>query len=982
MKLTLHLLLTGVAFLLLPLTMQAQRSITGLVTDAETGEALIGANVSIPGTSTGTITDFDGKYSLEVPDNASLLEYSYTGYGSQQIELSTQVSNIIDVQLSAGELLEEVVVIGYGTVKREDATGAIASVNSEDFNAGSITSPQELVVGKIAGVQITTNTAPGEGATIRIRGGSSLSASNDPLIVIDGVPLDNGGISGSRNNLNVVNPNDIETITVLKDASATAIYGSRASNGVILITTKKGSLSDGIKINYTGNASVNSIVEQVDVLHANEYRNLINEQFPEGHPATQILGDADTDWQNEIYQSAFGQDHSLNVSGGIAKVLPYRLSLGYTNKQGILKTDKFQRTTVGLNLTPGFLDNQLQIRVNLKGMFSNNDFANRGAIWSAAAFDPTQPILDASSPYGGYYTWLDGPTGNPNSLATPNPIALLNLVDDESNVTRYIANASVDYRMPFLPALRANLNLGYDYAQGEGFSFVPTEAAFAFNALTGGGSDRTYEQKKTNELLEFYLNYAQEFGSSKLDLMGGYSWQRNYFESSSKVSDVAGTASETQQFEDSGELFLLSLFGRLNYSIQERYYFTFSLRRDASSRFSPDTRWGLFPAGAFAMKILDKEDATLNKLKLRLGYGVTGQQEIGSYYQYLPTYTIGQVNAAYPFGNEYITTLRPEEYDANIKWEETTTYNVGLDFGFLNDRIFGSIEYYIRETQDLLNRIPVPAGTNLSNFIDTNVGDLENKGVELTLGFIPVQKEDLFWELGFNVTRNENKITKLTATDDPDYLGVQVGGIAGAIGNTIQVHSVGFPANSFFVYEQVYDANGFPVEGLYVDRNGDGVLNPDDLYRTEQPVPDWFFGINSNLQYKNFNFSFSGRANVGNYIYNNIQSNNAFFGSLYNSTNFLSNVHRDISSIAFQNPQYLSDHFLQDASFFRLDFVSLSYSFSDLFEKISALSVSATIQNPLLITNYTGLDPEVFNGIDGNIYPRSRAVVFGLNVNF
>ena len=979
MKLTLQRLIACLAVIVLPLTLIAQRTISGTITDAETGEPLIGANVLIPTTSAGTVTDYDGNFTLDIPEGETAIIVSYTGYADLRVDLSEEVSNTINIQLSAGEILDEVVVIGYGTVKREDATGAITSISSKDFNKGAITSAQELVTGKVAGVQITNNTAPGEGATIRIRGGSSLSASNDPLIVIDGVPIDNGGVSGSRNILNIVNPNDIESITVLKDASATAIYGSRASNGVLLITTKKGSLGKAVEVNYTGNFSVSQNIENLDVLNADEYRALINQEFPEDHPSRELLGSANTNWQDEIYQSAFGQDHNLSLSGGLAKVLPYRLSLGYTDKKGILKTDNFQRTTVGLNLTPGLLDNQLQIRVNVKGMFTNNDFANRGAIGSAAVFDPTQPVLDGDSPFGGYFTWLDQGTGNPNPLAPSNPVALLNLRDDQSSVTRYITNASVDYRLPFLPALRANLNVGYDYSEGEGSVFVPDFASFAFNATTGGGTNNTYSQVKKNELLEFYLNYVKEFGTTKLDVMGGYSWQRNFFENASIDSDVAGTASETQQFEDSGELYLLSLFGRLNYSIKDKYLLTFTLRRDASSRFSPDTRWGLFPAAAFAWKIIDEPAGALDNLKFRVGYGVTGQQEIGNFYQYLPTYTIGLDNAAFPFGNNFITTLRPEEYDANIKWEETTTYNAGLDFSFLGERIYGSVEFYLRQTADLLNRIPVPAGTNLSNFIDTNVGDLENRGVELMLNVVPIQKKDLQWTLGVNMTRNVNEITKLTATDDPNYLGVLTGGISGAIGNTIQVHSVGFPAFSFFVYEQVYDEEGFPIEGLYVDRNGDGVVNPDDLYRTEKPIADYLFGLNSTLTYKNFDLTFSGRGSIGNYMYNNIQSNNTSLSNLYNSSNYLSNVHRDVYGILFQNPQFLSDHFLQDASFFRLDFVTLNYRFA---VKETRLGVSATVQNPLLITDYTGLDPEVFNGIDGNLYPRARTVVLGLNANF
>ena len=968
---------------LAPTFLLGQRAITGTVTDADTKEPLIGANILIQGTTIGTITDFDGNFSLDVPEGTTALLISYTGYAEVVYPLGAE--NMLNIELTAGELLDEVVIIGYGTVKKEDATGAIQTISTKDFNKGAINTPQELLVGKVAGVQITQGAAPGDGAVIRIRGGSSLTATNDPLIVIDGIPIDNGGISGARNPLNAINPNDIETFTVLKDASATAIYGSRASNGVIIITTKKGKTGKGVKVDYAGNVSISENVRFLDVLNADEYRSLVAEQFPDSFEPDSLLGNANTNWQDQIYQTAIGQDHNLSFSGGISDFLPYRVSLGYTNRNGVLKTDEFQRTTLGVNLNPSFLDNRLQITLGLKGSFSQNQFANRGAIGSAARFDPTQEVLDPGNAFGGYFTWTQEGTGNPNSLASPNPLALLELRDDQSEVARYIMNASIDYRFAFLPELRANLSLGYDYARGEGTVVVPNFASFAFDAVNGGGQNSRYDQEKTNELLDFYLNYVKEFGNQKIDIMAGYSWQRFFFDNYSFNTNTAGTPSPdiTTEFFDSGELYLLSLFGRLNYALDDKYLFTFTLRRDGSSRFSPETRWGLFPAAAFAWKILENNDGILNNLKFRLGYGVTGQQEVGGYYLYLPTYTIGQPTAAYPFGNDFVQTLRPEEYDADIKWEETTTYNVGLDFSLLNDRLSGSIEYYIRQTDDLLLFSPTPAGTNLSNFIFTNVGDLENRGVELTLNAIPVQHEDYRWEVGFNFTRNINEITKLSATDDPEFQGVQTGGISGGLGNTVQINSVGFPASSYFLYEQVYDEAGAPIEGLYVDRNGDGVVNPNDLYRTENPAPDYFLGINSTFDYKGLSLSFSARANLGNYIYNNVWSDFGTYASLYNSAGFWSNVHASVNDIRFQNPQYLSDHFLQDGSFIRFDYITLAYQFGSLFKKsIKNLGISATVQNPFVITNYDGIDPEIFGGIDNNIYPRARTFVFGLNASF
>lgn len=956
----------------------AQSTITGTVTDASTGETLIGVNILIVGTSTGTITDFDGNYSIALPEGANQLQFSYTGYAPQTIAVGSET--VIDVKMAAGELLEEVVVIGYGTVKKEDATGSVQTVSTENFQKGAITSAQELISGKIAGVQITPGAAPGDGAAIRIRGGSSLSASNDPLIVVDGVPLDNGAVNGARNALNLINPNDIETFTVLKDASATAIYGSRASNGVILITTKKGKLGKKLSVNYNGNVAFSNAIKNVETLKASEFRALVGKQFAADHPAQGLLGGANTDWQEEIFQTGVTQDHNLSLSGGAFDVLPYRLSLGYTDRSGILKTDEFTRTTLSLNLSPSFINNTLQVNINAKTMWTDNFFANRGAIGSAAFFDPTQPIYDDGSPYGGFFTWTDL-NGNPNTLATSNPLALLEQNSNTSNVNRYIINGSVDYRFGFLPDLRANLNLGYDYSKGEGATDVPANAAFAFDAANGGGVMNRYSQEKKNELLEFYLNYAKDIGNTRLDVMAGYSWQHFYAKDEFRNSNLNGT--EVTEGEGEGELYLLSLFGRLNYSIQSRYLFTFTLRRDGTSRFSPDTRWGLFPAAAFAVKILDNTSVgPLSNLKLRLGYGVTGQQDIGGYYAYLPRYLFSFDNAQYQLGNQFYTTLRPEGYDANIKWEETTTYNVGLDFGLLEDRITGSLEYYIRQTKDLLNFIPVPAGTNLTNALSTNVGDLENRGVEITINTIPVETEKLSWDLGFNVTLNNNEITRLTATDDPNYVGVFTGGIGGGVGNTIQIHSVGSPASSFYVYEQVYDDSGLPIEGLYVDRNGDGQVTPDDRYIAESPVADAWFGFSSNLTYGNFDFSFAGRASAGNYIYNNTLSNGSEYNRLYAPTNYLVNIHSRYPEVDFSVPQYFTDHFLEDASFFKIDHITLGYNFSDIVKKLSSLRVYATVQNPIVASPYEGVDPEVFGGIDNNIYPRSRTFLIGLNANF
>lgn len=953
-----------------------QRQITGSVTDAETGEGLIGVTVAAVGVSAGAVTDYEGNYRLELPDGVTELRFSYTGYAEQTIAVGA--SNVIDVRMAAGIALQETVVIGYGTVKREDATGAIQTVSAKDFNGGALTSPQELIVGKVAGVVVTPNADPGGGGTIRIRGGSSLSATNDPLIVIDGVPVDNGSVAGDRNPLNIINPNDIETFTVLKDASATAIYGSRASNGVIIITTKKGKSGRDIAVDFGASVSMSTPLNKVDVLSADEFRALINEHFPDGHPARTLLGSANTDWQDEIYRNAIGQEYTLAFSGAVDE-LPYRVSLGYNNREGILTTDHFDRYTGGLSLSPGLLDNTLQVNFNVKGMFTKNRFGNRDAIGAAAAFDPTKPVRDPSyDRFGGYFTWTQVDS-TPNTLSPDNPVALLEQREDRADVSRMLTNLQLDYRLWFLPELRANLNVGYDFSNSKGNIIVPDTAAFAF--VDGGLFDR-YKQQKENTLLEFYLNYVKNLGNSRLDVMGGYSWQHFFFNDESVSTNLSGSKTLRPFNVSPREYFLVSLFGRLNYTIQDRYLLTATIRRDGTSRYSKDNRWGLFPSVALGWKIIDRDRGFLNSLKLRLSYGETGQQDLGNdLYPYLARYLASFDNAQYQFGNQYYATLRPNGYDANLKWEETTTYNAGLDFAFFNGRVFGSAEYYIRKTTDLINFIPVPAGTNLTNFITTNVGDLENRGFEFSLGTIPYQGANSAWEIGANVTLNKNEITKLTATNDPNYPGVLTGGISGGVGNTIQIHSVGYPANSFLVYEQVYDDQGVPIEGLYVDRDGDGQITPDDRYRLEKPAPDVLIGFYTNYRVGNFDVAVGGRASLGNFVYNNVQSEGAQYNRLYNSTGYINNSISDISDIDFTVPQYFSDHFVQDASFLRFDHITAGYSFNNL-GRLQRLRVSAAVQNPFVITDYKGIDPEIFGGIDNNAYPRSRTYVLAVNASF
>jgi len=1007
-----------------------EAKVTGTVTDATDGTTLPGASVVIKGTTQGTITDINGKYKIKVAPNTTLV-FSFMGYETQEIVV--QPNTVVNIALVAqATRLDEFVVVGYGVQKKKDATGSITAIESKEFNTGAITSPTELVKGKIAGVQITNGGgAPGEGATIRIRGGSSLSASNDPLFVIDGIPVDNDGISGMRNPLNTINPNDIETFTVLKDASATAIYGSRASNGVIIITTKKGKKGAPLKVNYTGNFSYYTPTKTIDVLGADEFRNLIQERYPN---QVGMLGDANTNWQDEIYQNATGMDHNISFSGAY-KTLPYRLSLGYSDQDGILKTDNLKRTTINAALNPTLFDDHLKVNFNIKYVNVKNQFADRGAIGAALQYDPTKPvnsnktynpyytndvngdgiadtILMPSTNYGGYYAWVQSNgTDIPVEQGSRNPVAQINMRDDQSDVNRVIGNVQLDYKLHFLPDLRANLNLGYDYSKATGDVIVPDYAPWSYDPLNGGGTYNSYEQEKKNELFDFYLNYIKDVKSIKshFDIMAGYSWQhfwrKNYsvngnYSREFTIDSIRPGVYQKNFFGDPKrtynidtvdnptENYLVSFFGRFNYTFKDRYLLTFTLRDDGTSRFSPDTRWGLFPSAAFAWKIIDepwmKKIEILSQLKLRAGYGITGQQNINQGdYPYLPRYTLSNQYARYQLGNLFYYTLRPEGYDYNIKWEETSTLNFGLDFGFANDRVYGSIDIYKRKTKDLINFIPVPAGTNLSNFILTNIGDLENQGVEFSITTRPISTVNTSWQIGFNATYNKNKITKLTATDDPDYLGVETGGISGGVGNYIQMHSVGHPANSFFVFEQVYGTDGKPIQGMYVDRNGDGEITNADRYHYKKPAADFYFGINSNLKYKNWNFSFSGRANFGNYMYNNIASENSVYERLYRPEGpYLGNITTSVYETDFVNPQFLSDYYIQDASFFRMDNISLSYLFPSIVNGKASLRLKATVNNAFVITKYDGIDPEISNGIDNRLYPRPRTYVLGLSLQF
>ncbi|MDY0253690.1 MAG: TonB-dependent receptor [Tenuifilaceae bacterium] len=974
-------------FLLLAFSQQmawAQKhTVTGKVTDSEDGSPLIGVTIVVKGTTQGTTSDLNGSFSLEVESSATLA-FSYIGYESVEVPVNGRTT--IDVTLNqAFELLEEIVVIGYGSVEKKDLTGSVTTVSSKDFNRGAITSPQELLIGKSAGVVITSNSgAPGSGSTIRIRGGSSLYASNDPLIIVDGVPLDNANVSGSSNFLSFVNPNDIESVTVLKDASSTAIYGSRASNGVIIITTKSGREGTPLRVSYNVNTSVASAIKLMDVYSGDELRQIAYENKElYGLSNLHLLGSENTNWQSELFRNALSQDHNLSLNGAY-KVLPYQVSVGYTNQDGIMKNTGMERITGSVNLTPSFLDNSLKVSVNAKGMTTNNNFGDHGALGSAINMDPTQPIYDGNEDSDGYFQWENYGA----NLGTPNPVEQLMAADNKSVVNRFIGNIQVDYQLPFVEGMSANLNMATDYTESEGHNNRPYTSPSVLTSPLDWGRLSDYSAKNTNQLLDFFLNYTKDLEEidSKVDAMAGYSWQHFEREGSSYTRGIEDDLHPYQKSDSSSfitENYLVSFFGRVNYTFKDRYLVTATLRNDGSSRFAGDNRWGLFPSAAIAWKINEESFmqgiSSLSVLKLRASWGVTGQQNIGNDYAAQAQYIASAEGSYYPINGIFLPTLRPNAYDPNIKWEETTTQNIGLDFGFFNNRITGSVDVYKRVTEDLLNTIDIPSGSNFSNTLLTNVGSLENKGIEAALNLIPISQKDMNLTIGLNFTYNKNKITKLLMSDDPNFIGILYGD---AFTGFKQVTRVGYPAYAFFVNQQVYYANGYPVEGMYVDLSGEGgVVNGDnaDKYIFKSPSPDYIIGFNFRYSYKNFDLSASTRANIGNYVYNGVAAGASY--DQMQQIGYWKNFTTQLSDTRFVKRQFTSDYFVENASFFRVDYISAGYNFENLLNTFD-LRLNLSVQNALTVTKYKGMDPEVDGGVDNSFYPRPRTILLGLNFTF
>uniref|UniRef100_UPI004026A260 SusC/RagA family TonB-linked outer membrane protein n=1 Tax=Prevotella sp. TaxID=59823 RepID=UPI004026A260 len=963
--------------------MAQTRTIKGEVTDAQNGEALIGATVMVEGEKGGTVTDFDGNFSLQVSSSAKKIKVSYIGY----IDKVLSISDNMKVKLeSDSKALADVVVIGYGTARKSDLTGSVATVKSKDFNKGLVSSPEQLINGKVSGVQIMSNSGSASaGSTIRVRGGASLNASNDPLIVLDGVPLEQGGISGNSSNfLSMINPSDIESMTVLKDASSTAIYGSRASNGVIIITTKKGQ-QGAVKVNFNTTNSLQTRAQMVDMLSRDEFVNVIN-QFGTDNQKS-LLGTANTDWNDEVYRTAFGTDNNLSVSGSIDKWLPFRVSVGYYNQSGLVRKDNVERWTGNVVLTPSFFQDHLKLTINAKGTLNNNSFNNGGAVWAAATFNPTIPVYSGNDKYGGYNEALDA-DGYPVNAGVRNPRGLVDLYDSKSKVSRFIGSMDVDYKVHFLPELKLHATVGADYAKGDGTIYVPAYAAQSYNKDESlGGSDYKYgPQKNENRLLTLYANYAKYFEDikSNVDLTAGYDYQ--YWKSTTPLyytKSAAGTNLSTVKASDYRHV-MLSYYGRINYSFDGKYLLTATVRRDASSRFSKDTRWGTFPSVALGWTLTEepwlKNQKVLSNLKLRASYGVTGQQEGIGNYNYLPVYTYSVTGAEAFINGQYINTYRPEAYVSDLKWETTTSWNFGLDFGFLDGRIGGAIDFYTRKTKDLLASVPTAAGTNFSKTILTNVGNVDSKGIEVSLNATPIQTKDWEWNLSYNFTWQNMKVKNLSLTKGGSQTNVKVGPSIDAY--QFQVLSEGYEPYMFYVYHQLYDSKtGKPIEGAYADLNNDGEINESDLYRYHSPAPKYIMGLSTSLRYKQLTLGMSFRANIDNYVYNGMGMSTGAFETVSYNNSQLNNLNTSFLKTGFKTRQYLSDYYVENASFLKLDNLSLSYTVGKI-NKWASLTVSAMVQNVFTITGYSGTDPEVPNGMDNSFYPRPRTYSVSLGLQF
>lgn len=975
MKVKMNKLLCTVMFFLCVAFGYAQQiTVKGTVKDGS-GQPLMGASVLVKGTSHGTAADFNGNFELKV-DKGVTLVVSSVGYKSREVAAKAGTMNIVLQEDT--QQLEDVVVIGYGAIKKKDLTGSVNLVTDKDFNKAPSVNADQLIQGKIAGVQMaSTGGAPGEGQVIRIRGNGSLSLTSNPLIVIDGVPMNDGGVGGSRSIFNSINPEDIESMTVLKDASSTAIFGSRAANGVIMITTKKGKANQDLKISFNTSIALQDVNKYVDVMNANQFRQTVKGL---NNPAAEaLLGNADTNWQKEIYQTAPMSNSTLVLSGAY-KTLPYRVSVGHSYADGILRTDNFKRTNAKISLNPTFFDKSLKLELNANGTYMQNRFANKDAIGAAVEYDPTQSVFGGLVKYGGYHAWVNPNNGSRYDLAPNNPMAMLKFLDDSSKVYRFIGNAKVDYTLPFFKDITASVNVGIDYSKGEGDKI--TDRRMPTSTPDFDGAKTTYTNKATNKLFDAYINYMKDIKEThNIGLMIGHSYQSFEFDDNSTDYSYftnPGDNKEVPNINKSRNV-LMSFFGRANYSYKNRYLLTATLRADASSKLNPDDRWGYFPSVALAWNVSNenflKDNKTLNELKLRFGYGEVGNVNGLGDYLFLTNYTRSQDGASYQLGDSFYQTYRPGVTNKNLRWEVGNTLNAGIDFGLWNNLITGTLDVYRKQTKDLIAETTIDPFTNFKNRVNANVGDMENKGIELGLTVTPIRniEKNIRWSFNYNIAYNENKITRMP-DDQP------TGGISGGTGNRVQLHREGETPYAFYVYQQVYDAQGNPVENAFVDRNGNGKIDEGDRYLYKSPFAPVTMGFGTDLNYKNWDLNITTRANIGNYVYNNTQSRLDQFGEITANSGFLRNIKANSNFQRHNDQSWLSDYYLENASFFKLDNITLGYTFPHT-DKMY-IRLYGTVQNVLTITKYSGLDPEVYGGIDNNFYPRPQTYLLGLNVNF
>lgn len=986
-------LLTATTAWTAPLIAQQATStgtIRGRITDNATQEPIAGVLVSVGTRSARTATD--GRYLISgVPAGSDIVHARLIGYvaAAQPVMVAAGDTVAVDLALAAQAIdLSAVVVTGYGVQRAGDITGSVTAVHDSQFNTGRVVSPQMLIQSKVAGVQVVDNNEPGGGLNLRIRGPTSATASSEPLYVVDGVPLGTGsgtGLSAGRDALNFLNPSDIQDITVLRDASAAAIYGTNAANGVVLITTKSGRGTSGTKFEYNSSASSSSANRLPDMMNAAEFAAAVATYAP---ARVDSLRGQNTNWFNVIDRTGYGQEHNFAFTNG-GNDMSYRISLGYLNQQGIIRSSSVDRLSLGFNYQQQLSD-RLNLKTSVRGSRTLDQFTPGGVLGNAAAMAPTQPVLDPTS-INGYWDWRT------TNAAPTNPLSILGLANDHGTTWRSIGNAQAEYKLPFLEGLSGNINVGYDLTKADRTQFFAS--TISSQVRQGQGSFSLQNNTQWSTVMDTYLGYApaQPAGPGRVNVVAGYSYSQNHGEyprldETGLSSNLLGpngipTAVNVRSSFFISDYKLISFFGRLNYNIDDKYLAGFSVRRDGSSRFGPSHQWGTFPSAAFAWRLSQEPFMQgrwgLSDLKLRVSWARTGNQSFGDYLAY-PTYTYSDAQTKVQFGNQFVTTIRPSGVDEGIHWEKTDAYNVGMDFGFSNQRFSGALDWYTKNTSDLIFFIPVAAGTNLSNFVTTNVGSMRNKGLELSLNadVLPKSRTGLSWTAIFTAAHNTNRLLSINPTKSVTR--VLTGNISGGVGNMVQELEPGVPVNSFWVYQQKYGANGKPIYSdtllnMYVDQNGDGQINDSDRRPFHDPAPKWIFGHSSYLSYKHFDASFTLRAYLGSWVYNNVASSLGAYQNLTGSA-MPANLHRSVLTTGFVVPQYYSDYFVEDASFLRMDNITVGFGFN---YRGQPFRVFGTVQNAFTLTGYSGVDPTSgLNGLDNNIYPRSRTVSTGLSVRF